>query len=49
MGTCYTNMAGLAQATGQASKARDYARKAVKILDNVGLPVQEALREAAGM
>ena len=49
MGDCYTNMTVLAQATGDDYGERAYAHKAVKILDDVGIPIKETLRKAARM
>ncbi len=48
MGRCYHNMSAVAQASGDSGKMRDCACKAIRVFDDIGVPVHPSLREAAG-
>jgi len=48
MGTCYNNMATVGEAVGDHAEMRRYARLAVQIKENIGAPVSDWLRQAAG-
>ena len=49
MGRCYGTMAGLAKKAGDNANLREYARKAVIISEEPGIPLQPSLREIASM